>query len=116
MNNSGRFEIEVNSSAKSIDMIIAGTYTPEKVKEFLAEYALQVNSIPSNEYTLRINCLDIDVLTQSMIPYMECCFRFYQETGCKSMILIINKSPMLKMQFNRIIKKTGFVNAAILEV
>ncbi len=32
------------------------------------------------------------------------------------MILIINKSPMLKMQFNRIIKKTGFVNAAILEV
>ena len=114
--NSGKFEITVNPSAKSIDMIIAGTFTPEKVEEFLAEYALQVNRIPSCEHTLRINCLDIDVLTQAMIPYMERCFRVYQETGCKSMILIINKSPMLKMQFNRIIKNTGFENAAILEV
>jgi hypothetical protein len=69
--------MEVNPTAKSIDMIIAGTFTPDKVKEFLAEYTLQVNSIPSNEYMLKINCLDIDVLTQAMIPYMECCFRVY---------------------------------------
>lgn len=116
MAKAGNFEIKVNNAAKSIDMLIEGTFTPQQVQEFVADYSSKVKSINAKDFTLNVDSTDMDVLTQEMIPSMENSIRLYQQSGFDKMVITIKKSPVLKMQLNRILKKAGFANAEIKEV
>lgn len=116
-NKEGSFDIKVNNVAKSIDMVIIGTFTPQQVQEFVQDYMTKVNSINASEYTLNVDSTDMDVLTQEMIPSMENSIKMYQQSGFNKLVVKIKKSPILKMQLSRILRNAGFSNnAEIVEV
>ncbi|GGH84638.1 hypothetical protein JOD43_004068 [Pullulanibacillus pueri] len=112
----GDFKIEVNRENKTIDMVIIGTFSEEKVQEFVKEYLEKVQSVNASEYTLNVDSTDMDVLTQDMIPSMKESIGLYQQSGFDKMIITIKKNVILKMQLNRILRSTDFGNAEIREV
>lgn len=112
----GDFTIKVNRVNKTIDMVIVGTFDEQKVKEFVKEYTEKAASVNAAEFTLNIDSTDMNVLSQDMIPSMENSIMLYQQSGFERMVITIKTSPILKMQLNRILKKTGFANAEIREI
>ncbi|MCM3215761.1 hypothetical protein ABER75_26570 [Niallia taxi] len=119
MEEKGCFDIKVNHSSKTIDMLIEGTFDLATVAEFVTDYRDKVANLSiadAKQFKLIIDCKNMDVLTQEMIPYMENSFRLYQKLGFVSMIIIIPRSPVLKMQLNRMAKRTSFPNAIIVEI
>ncbi|WP_137744038.1 hypothetical protein [Robertmurraya siralis] len=112
----GSFSIKVNKATKTIDLVVVGTFTPEQVQEFVADYSEKVKSIDPKEYTLNADSTDMDVLTQEMVPAMENTIRMYQQSGFQKLVVTIKKSPILKMQLNRIFKNTNFTNAEVKEI
>ncbi|MCE4047458.1 MULTISPECIES: hypothetical protein [Bacillaceae] len=116
MEKKGCFDIKVNHFSKTIDMLIEGTFDPSKVFEFVTDYKNKMIGVPVKEYRLIIDCKNMDVLTQEMIPYMENSFRLYKEFGVERMIIIIQKSPVLRMQLKRIATRTGLLFPVIVEI
>lgn len=116
MEEKGCFDIKVNHFSKTIDMLIEGTFDPLKVEEFVTDFTNKMKGLPVKEYRLIIDCKNMDVMTQAMIPYMENSFRLYQEFGVERMIIIIQKSPMLRMQLKRIATRTKLLYPIIVEV
>lgn len=112
----GSFAIKVNSTAKTLDVLIVGTFTPQQVQDFLADYSAKVKSIDPKEYTLVADSTDMDILTQEMVPAMENTIRMYQQSGFNKLIVTIKKNPIMKMQLNRIFKNANFTNAEVREV
>ncbi|MGG0719668.1 hypothetical protein ABE096_19080 [Robertmurraya massiliosenegalensis] len=112
----GSFSIKVNRVAKTIDLVVAGTFTPQQVQEFVGDYTGKVKSINPKEYTLNADSTDMDVLTQEMVPAMENTIRMYQQSGFDKLVVTIKKNPILKMQLNRIFKNTNFTNAEVKEI
>ena len=112
----GSFTITVNRIKKSVDMVIRGTFTPEKAQEFVADYQKKVSGVNASEYTLRLDCLDLNVVTQAMIPDLENCYRLYHSSGFNKVVFEIKKNPIIKMQLSRIARTTGLANAEIVEV
>ncbi|MBP2242464.1 hypothetical protein J2Z40_003038 [Cytobacillus eiseniae] len=116
MAKAGSFSIKVNHGAKSMDMVIVGTFTPEQVQEFVQDYTTKAKSVKAEEFVLNVDSTDMDVLTQEMIPSMENSIRLYQSSGFNKLNIKIKKSAILKMQLNRILKNANFTNAEIVEI
>lgn len=112
----GSFSITVNRFKKTVDMVIRGSFTPEKTQEFVAVYQKKVASVNASDYTLRLDCLDLNVVTPAMIPDLENCYRLYDSSGFKKVLFEIKKNPVIKMQLRRIARTTGLANAEIVEV
>lgn len=112
----GSFKITTNRLQKSVDMIIRGSFTPEMTQEFITDYQKKVSSVNASDYTLRLDCMDLNVVTPAMIPDLENCYRLYQSSGFKKVVFEIKKSPIIKMQLSRIARTTGLANAEIVEV
>ncbi|MUK88250.1 hypothetical protein GMD78_07580 [Ornithinibacillus sp. L9] len=112
----GSYDIKVNSVAKSIDMVIKGTFTPEQVEAFVKDYTSKVQSVQAADYTLNVDSTDMDVLTQEMVPSMENSIKMYQQSGFDKMVIKIKENAILKMQLNRILRNANFANAEIKEV
>ncbi|WP_102026244.1 hypothetical protein [Salirhabdus sp. Marseille-P4669] len=112
----GYYNISVNNSAKTIDMVIEGTFTPQQVEAFVKDYTTKVQSVNAGDFTLNVDSTDMDVLTQDMVPAMENTVKLYQSSGFDKMVITIKKNPILKMQLNRILRNAGFANGEIKEV
>lgn len=112
----GSYSIKVNSVKKEIDILIIGTFTPQQVQAFVADYSAKVKSVNPQEYTLVADSTDMDILSQEMVPAMENTIRMYQQSGFRKLIVTIKKNPIMKMQLNRIFKNANFTNAEVREV
>lgn len=91
-------------------------WTPQQVDEFVKDYQRKVSSIDAKLFDLKVDCTDMDIITQDMIPRLENSFREYKETGFKKVIFTIKKNPIIKMQLNRVARNTGLTNAEVVEV
>lgn len=111
----GSFSININPTAKVVDMIIVGTFTPQQVEEFVKDYQQKISNIDAKLFDLKVDCTDMDVITQDMIPKLENSFRMYKSTGFKKVIFTIKKNPIIKMQLNRVARNTGLTNVEVVE-
>jgi hypothetical protein len=111
----GSYTINVNPIKKVVDMVIVGTWTPKQVEDFVRDYQRKVSSIDAKLFDLKVDCTDMDVITQDMIPRLENSFRMYKETGFKKVIFTIKKNPIIKMQLNRVARNTGLTNSEVVE-
>lgn len=110
------YTIKVNSLKKEVEMEVSGTFTPEKAEAFIEEYTNKVNTINAADFTLRLDCTSLDVVTQQQIPELEKCYVLYRESGFKKVIFEIHNNNIVKMQLNRLARKAGLTNVEISEV
>lgn len=115
-NETGSFTIKVNQAKKSVDMVIRGSFTPQKAVEFVNDYQTKVTSVEAKDFTLKLDCSDLNVVTPAMIPDLENCYRMYGSSGFGKVLFEIKKNPIIKMQLSRIARTTGLTNVEIVEI
>lgn len=111
----GEYKIIVNRASKTIDMLVRGTFTPEQAKSFHQDYVSKVASINAEDFTLKVDCLDMNLITQDMIPALQVSMEMYKKSGFKKVEVLIKKSTILKMQINRVAKMVGLTNLEVVE-
>lgn len=65
---SGGYAINVKPGEKTIDMAVRGAFTPQQAESFHKDYRNRVVSITAPNFTLKVDCLDMNVITQDMLP------------------------------------------------
>ena len=116
MSQTGSYSIIVNPAKKTIDMSVKGTFTPQQAQDFHKDYQRKVASINASNFVLKVDCKDMNVITQDMLPALEISFKMYKESQFNKVEFIIQKSPVVKMQLGRIARNTGLSNSEIVEV
>ncbi|WP_251548817.1 hypothetical protein [Neobacillus muris] len=111
-----KYSIKVNTAKKAVDMNVNGTFTTEDVQNFVRDYQATVDSIEAGSFTLEVDCTNMDILTQDMVPSLENSYKMYKESGFKRVNFSIKKNPVLKMQLTRIARNTGLTNAQVIEL
>ncbi|PLS19286.1 hypothetical protein CVD28_02415 [Bacillus sp. M6-12] len=112
----GTYTMNVNRVGKTIDMTVSGTFTPEKAQAFIKDYQAKVGSIKADEFVLKFDCRDLEIVTQEMIPNLENCFKMYMASGFKKVEVGIQKKPIIKMQLSRLARNVGLTNLEVLEI
>lgn len=117
MKKPGVYEINVNNANKEMNMVIIGSWNDADVTDFERDYNRAVKSISGvGTYTLNADCTDMNIITQTMIPGLEYCFNMYKASGFGNFVLSIKRSPIIKMQLNRVLKGVKFPNFEIKEI
>ncbi|WP_332650966.1 hypothetical protein [Lysinibacillus sp. 54212] len=113
----GKYTMVVNSSKKSVDMMVSGSFTPEQANKFIADYNSKLSGIKADEFVLNFDCRDLNLVTQDMIPSLEACFQLYSKTGFNKVVIGIPKnSPILKMQLGRLGRNNKLNNLSVEEI
>lgn len=115
MSKTGGYTINVNQGQQTIDMAVKGTFTPEQAQNFHRDYQSRVGSITAQNFTLKVDCMDMNVITQDMLPKLQVSFEMYKASGFKNVQFLIKKSPVIKMQLMRVARNAGLVNAEVVE-
>ncbi|HWI49586.1 MAG TPA: hypothetical protein VNU45_15325 [Rummeliibacillus sp.] len=111
----GSYIIKLDKLKKEMYMQINGSFSPEKVDEFIKDYDRNVNSIKASEYNLRLDCKDLSLVSPELVPLLENCYAMYKETGFQKVIFEIPNSVILKMQLSRLSRKAGLTNAEFVQ-
>lgn len=107
------YAMKTNTAKKTVDLVVSGTFTPEKVQRFVNDYQKEVGKVNPKDYSLVLDCTDLDVVTQDMIPDLEACYRMYKDSGFNKVIFEIQDKPIVKMQLSRIARTSGLTNAEV---
>ena len=110
------YTINVISALKVIDISVKGSFTPEIAQAFQTEYQKKVGSISANDFTLKVDSTDMNIITQEMLPKLEHSFNMYKNSGFKQIQFVIKPSSTIKMQVNRLARNTGLTNAIVVEL
>ena len=111
----GSYQIQLNQAAKTIDIAVRGSFTPEQAKAFHQDYQAKVGSIQANDYILRVDSKDMNIITQDMLPKLEISFTMYKNSNFKAIEVAIMRSAVIKMQLNRVARTVGLANFSIIE-
>ncbi|MGG0658436.1 hypothetical protein [Rummeliibacillus pycnus] len=112
----GTYIIKLDKLKKEMYMQINGTFSPEKVDQFVKDYDRNVNSIKPSEYNLRLDCKDLHLVSPELVPLLENCYEMYKKTGFQKVIFEIPNSVVLKMQVSRLARKIGLTNAEFVQI
>lgn len=112
----GNYTLNINSVKNEVNLVVKGTFTPEKARAFVEDYQKRIGSISASEFRLILDCRETDTSSSSMVPELQACFELYKSSGFKEVIFEINNNTILKMQFNRLIRNVGITNAKVVEV
>lgn len=110
------WNINTNKAQKVIDIVVEGTFSPEKAQEFIKDYQKSVMGLRTDEYTLNFDCRKLNLVKRENVQDLEECYKLYKETGFLKVIFEIEESAVLKMQLNRLARNTGLTNAEVVEV
>ena len=106
----GSYTMSVNRAKKEMNIKIIGNFTPEQAQKFITEYNNNVKTIDASEYVLRLDCLELGVVTQDLIPALKDCYLLYKSSGFKTVVFEV-VSSIVKMQLNRIAREVQLTNA-----
>lgn len=112
----GSYSMSIDKIKKEMNVTILGNFTPEQALTFINEYNAKVATVTPSDYTLRLDCLDLKVVTPDLIPALEDCYTLYNQSGFSKVLFEIKNNPIVKMQLNRIMRKVGLNNAEIIEL
>lgn len=115
MSQASGYTINVNPAQKVIEISVIGSFTPEQAAAFHNDYQAKVGAISAKDYTLKIDCKHMNVITQDMIPKLEVSLNMYKQSGFKEIQVLSMRSAVIKMQISRVIRNTGLTNAVIIE-
>lgn len=107
--------MKLDSAKKELQITIVGNFTPEQAQQYINDYNSHVKSINPSDYTLRLDCTDLNVVTPELIPSLEACYNLYKSSNFNKVIFEISKNAIVKMQLSRIAKKIG-LDADIVQV
>lgn len=108
-------ELNVDKLKKIMIAKPKGTYTIEDAKQAIIDYQNTIKSIDPKQYTLEIDCQELNVTAPDTVPMLEKCFEMYNETGFKKIeFIVLEDSPIIKMQLGRIARKTNLSNYEII--
>jgi hypothetical protein len=108
--------VTVNRIKKTIEVVVKGKMTPEKHQEFVADYQKKVASVTAKEFTLKVDCTDMQLVHKEMVPALESVYGMYKESGFNKVVFEIKENTILKMQLGRLARGTGLTNAEVVEV
>ncbi|MGE7660379.1 hypothetical protein ACQKL0_01110 [Peribacillus sp. NPDC097264] len=111
-----KYDININSSKKVIEMFVGGSFTPADAQAFTNDYHKMVGSIDASVYTLEIDCTTMNVVTSQMIPELEGSYKLYKQSGFKKIIFKIKDSTILKMQLARLARNTGLSQVEVVKI
>ncbi|MDD3229010.1 MAG: hypothetical protein PHE09_07290 [Oscillospiraceae bacterium] len=100
--------------ADRLAISVKGHMDTPTAEKFVNEYKQQVSKIIPSQYILDVDGNELSVVTADMQESLKSCFKLYQSTGFKKVILHINKSnAILSMQVKRIASAAGLQNFSI---
>lgn len=111
----GSYKMKVNKVKQEFNIAIIGSFTPEQAELFMKEYSSNVRSIKATDYTLRLDCTDLTVVTPDLVPALEACYTLYDSSKFNKVIFEIKNNTIVKMQLNRIARKVG-LTAEVVEI
>jgi adenine deaminase len=106
----GGYTIDTNRTTKEIQMKVVGVFTPQQAEAFHNDYKKHIGSIQASDFTLNVDCTDMKVISQDMIPKLQYSFELYKNSGFKKVKFITNGQVVIKMQINRIARTVGLPN------
>ncbi|SES76451.1 hypothetical protein SAMN05421676_101392 [Salinibacillus kushneri] len=111
-----KYYINIVHGKKTIEMEVRGSFTEEDVQRFARDYQNAVSSITTDEYTLEVDCTNMEILRQEMIPQLEGSMQMYKESGFKTVQFNTKSNAILKLQIHRLARNIGLKNSKVVDV
>lgn len=112
----GAFNFKTNKAGKKFDIAVSGTFSEQDAVAFITQYNKETSAFAPKEYDIELDCTELNVSSQDVLPMLEQCYKLYIESGFKKVIFKIAKNVVLKMQLGRVARTTGLKNYEIIEV
>lgn len=113
---SGSYAINLDKAKKEIGLKINGSFTPDKVDQFIKDYNSNVNSINASEYILKLDVKDLELVSPEMVPLLEDCYALYRDSKFKKVVFEISNNIIVKMQLSRLARKVGLTNTEFVQI
>jgi hypothetical protein len=111
----GSYNFKLDSSKKVLNVKVEGRFDEQDGMKFIGDYNNEVKKFKPSDYNIDLDCTELAVTSQDVLPLLENCYNLYQQTGFKKIIFTIKNNITLKMQLNRIATKTGLNNYEIIQ-
>lgn len=98
--------INVNNIKKVVNISVAGRVSMEEAQAFINDYQVKINAINASQYTLEVDCSDMQVLTPDMTDNLTSVMQMYKASGFKKVIYQVKSNVLLKMQLSRLIRNS----------
>lgn len=105
--------IQVNTIKKVVNINVEGRMTEEDSKIFVSEYNSKMRTINPADYTLEVDCSEMQILPQDMVEDLTNVMKLYKSSGFNKIIYKIKSSTTMKMQLTRIARNAGLTNYSI---
>lgn len=112
----GNFNFSINQAKKVFDVTVAGSFNETDAVNFINQYKAKTATFKPTEYIIDLDCTELNVTTQDVVPMLEQCYKMYQESGFSKVTFKIKENTILKMQLNRVARSTHLQNFEIVEV
>lgn len=110
------YEIKLDQTEKTMTIAFKGSASDDDVMAFMDEYKKTLQHIKASEFTLQVDCTNMDLVPRDMIPKLESAYTMYKEAGFKKVVFQIKDNPVLSMQLKRIAKNIGLTNSEVIAV
>jgi hypothetical protein len=111
----GSYNFKLDSSKKVLNVKVEGRFGEQDGMKFINDYNNEIKKFNPNDYNIDLDCTELAVSSQDVLPLLENCYNLYQQTGFNKIIFTIKNNITLKMQLNRIANKTGLKNYEIIQ-
>lgn len=111
----GSFNIKIDQASKVFYAEVEGSFSQEDGAKAIEGYQQAVSGISVPEYTIDIDCTNLNVTAPEALPMLEGCFGLYKKDGFKAVKLTIAQNPILKMQLARVARNVKLDSFEIIE-
>lgn len=102
-----KYSVKVKPLTKELEIEFIDRFTEGESANFFNEYTKEVKSINPYDYTLILDAKEMKVLQPKVVDILEEAYKLYKETSFKKVIIKVSDNPTVKLQLNRILRKTG---------
>ncbi|GEL77826.1 hypothetical protein [Tenuibacillus multivorans] len=102
------YKIDVKDNEKLFFVKVGGFFKDEEAKQFLDEYLSKYESITPSEYDLVLDCKELSVSAQDMVPVLKERLEMYASQGFNRIFLVKMDSATGMMQLKRAGEESGF--------
>jgi len=106
--------IKLDTTKKNLSVKLIGKFGNDDVGSFVQAFTNTVKLIKPAECTLTFDAKELQVSQQEMLPMLENCFGLYKSIGFKKIYMNMGDNVVLKMQVNRIARKSGLTNCEVI--
>lgn len=98
-----KYEVSVDKTKQEVHITFSGMLEPEDAEKFFVVYGNVTNGLPKEDYTVVVDCKNINIFKPEVIPYVR--HGFIEYNNYKHIQVIESTGTLVKMQFRRIGKE-----------